>query len=258
MEIPDIDVGDIEIGSVEIPSYPAWLTTPPQAIPPAVPVTETIGVPIVNIPGCVEAHEQQDGKNQNIRSDDEKGVKVFCDGQQPSFNPIQYEPDQILRTPPPKVDTRRPEPPAPEVPEPSIPVEVPAIECPTRDQELKNPIGKILEGNKMVMGYEWVDRTQECLMVTEQLSIPQQVVQNIPNSGKVTATASIAVIATTSALLAKPLADLLLRVVKPTVKKVIKKIAALRGKKTQIESVFERRQEQKVRNHAIRKLKGKE
>ena len=46
----------------------------------------------------------------------------------------------------------------------------------------------------------------------------------------ITVTASIAVVATTSALLAKPLADLLLKVVKPTVKKVVKKIAALRGK----------------------------
>ena len=95
-------------------------------------------------------------------------------------------------------------------------------------------------------------------MVTEQLSIPDQIIGNIPNAGAVTTTASIAVVATTSALLAKPLADLLLKVVKPTVKKVIKKIAVLRGKKTQTESVFERRQEQKVRNHAIRKLKGKE
>jgi hypothetical protein len=256
MEIPDIDVGDIEIGTVDIPSYPAWLTTPPQAIPPAVPVTETIGVPIVNIPGCVEAHEQQDARNQNISSDDEKGVKVFCDGQQPSFNPIQYEPDQILRTPPPKVDTRRPEPPPPELPKSDLPVEVPPVQCPTRDQELKNPVGKILEGNKMVMGYEWVDRTQECLMVTEQLSIPQQVVQNIPNSGKVTATASIAVIATTSALLAKPLADLLLRVVKPVTKKVVKKIAAIRGKTVPVQSVRERRAEQHQRNHAVKALRS--
>ena len=45
-------------------------------------------------------------------------------------------------------------------------------------------------------------------MVTENLTIPDQIVQNIPNPGVVTATASIAVVATTSAL-AKPSADLL-------------------------------------------------
>ena len=63
------------------------------------------------------------------------------------------------------------------------------------------------------------------------LSIPDQIVQNIPSPGMATATVAVAVVATTSALLAKPLADLLLKVVKPAVKKVMKKVATLRGKK---------------------------
>lgn len=71
-------------------------------------------------------------------------------------------------------------------------------------------------------------------------------------------TGGIAVVATSSALLAKPLADLLLKVIKPTVKKVMKKITTLRGKTVKIESLMERRDQQRIRNHAIRKLKGKE
>ena len=67
-------------------------------------------------------------------------------------------------------------------------------------------------------------------MVTENLTIPDQIIYNIPNAGMITTTGSIAVVATTSAL-AKPVADLLLlKLVKPTVKKVLKKIATLRGK----------------------------
>ena len=104
--------------------------------------------------------------------------------------------------------------------------------------------------------YETVGK--ECLPVFEKLSIPDQIVQNIPSAGMVTTTASIAVVATSSALLAKPLADLLLKAVKPAVKKVMKKIAALRGKKIPPQSVREKRAEQRIRNHAIRKLKGKE
>ena len=46
----------------------------------------------------------------------------------------------------------------------------------------------------------------------------------------ITGSASIAVVATTSALLAKPLADLLLKVVKPVVK--VKKVATLRGRRS--------------------------
>ena len=63
MPIPEINVDQ-----VGIPDIPKWLTSsPPQAIPIYPPVTQQIGVPIIDIPGCVEAHEQQDAKNQNIR-----------------------------------------------------------------------------------------------------------------------------------------------------------------------------------------------
>ena len=97
---------------------------------------------------------------------------------------------------------------------------------------------------------------KECLPVFDNLSIPDQIVQNIPSPGMATATVAVAVTATTSALLAKPLADLLLKAVKPAVKKVMKKVATLRGKKIPPQSVQEKRQEQRIRNHAIRKLKG--
>ncbi len=258
MGIPDIGVRDIGVRINQIPDTPDWLLSPPQAIPPVVPVTETIGVPIINIPGCVEAHEQQDGKNQNIRTDDEAGVRIYCDGQQPSFNPILFEPDQILKTPVPKVDTRRPEDATPElkvpeIPKPPIPP-LPKQECPTREQQLKNPVGKILEGDTKITGYELVGK--ECLMVTEPLTIPDQIVGNIPNAGLVTATASIALVATTSALLAKPFADLLLKVVKPVTKKVVKKIATLRGKNPPVLSVKDRQDEQRQRSAAIRVLRS--
>ncbi len=62
--------------------------------------------------------------------------------------------------------------------------------------------------------------------------------------------------ATTSALLAKPLADLLLKVVKPVTKKVLKKIATLRGKKIPKLSSSERQAEQRQRNEAVKKLRS--
>ena len=55
--------------------------------------------------------------------------------------------------------------------------------------------------------------------------------------------------------MAKPLADILLKVIKPTVKKIIKKIAAIRGKQIPQLSVSERRIEQRDRNHAIMELR---
>ena len=127
-------------------------------------------------------------------------------------------------------------------------------ECPSRAQQLKDPVGKIVEGNKKLVAYEMVGK--ECLPVFETLSIPDQIIQNIPSAGMVTTTASIAVVATSSALLAKPLADLLLKVVKPVVKKVMKKVATLRGKKIPPQSVSEKIAEQRQRNHAVKALRS--
>ena len=250
-----MDIKPIRIDRVNIPETPRWLLEPSIAVPPAAPVTQQVGVPIIDIPGCVEAHEQDDGKNKNLTGDDPKGVKVYCDGQVPSFNPIDYDRNKLkyeyeAPIPPvnPPPDTKTPA--TPEAKPPQKPA------CPTREQQLKNPVGKILEGNKKITGYEVVGK--ECLMVTEKLTIPDQILGNVPNAGKVTATASIAVVATASALLAKPLADLLLKAVKPTVKKVMKKIASIRGKTVPVESVKERQDQQRIRSHAIRKLMGKE
>ena len=155
---------------------------------------------------------------------------------------------------PPVAPTKNPEITTPEIPDTGK-VESEKVDCPTEAQKLKEPVGHV-KGDKKVTEYRLVGK--ECIQVTEKLTIPDQIVGNIPSAGAVTATASIAVVATTSALLAKPLADLILKAVKPAVKKLLKKIATLRGKKSPIESVMFRRQEQRIRNRAIRKLRGKE
>jgi len=265
MEIPEIRTTDIMISNVgirelNIPPVRTVFDGTAPLVPAAPPVVLEIGSPIVDVPGCVEAHEKSD-RNENLLDDDPKGAKTFCDAGVPSYDPIQYEPEQLIPTrPAPVPKTESPEKPVPEAPKaPEVkPPSVNAvkIDCPTREQELKNPVGKILKGNEKITGYELVGK--ECLMVTEKLSIPDQIIGNIPNAGAVTTTASIAVVATTSALMAKPLADLLLRVVKPTVKKIIKKIAAIRGKKFPTLSVRDRRDQQRLYSHALRKLKGKE
>ena len=257
MEIRDIRLDDIDIGDVKIPEVRDWIVTPPTALPPSIPVTEQVGVPIVDIPGCVEAHESNNNSN-TVGVDDENGLVTYCDAGVPSFNPLDYDTNKMdfeYETPvPPVAPTKTPEVNTPEIPDTGNAATA-KVECPTESQKLKEPVGHI-KGDKKVTEYRLVGK--ECIQVTEKLSIPDQIIGNIPSAGAVTATASIAVVATTSALLAKPLADLLLKVVKPTVKKVMKKIATLRGKKTPIESVMIRRGQQRQRNKAIRILKGKE
>tara|TARA_B100001559_G_scaffold321089_1_gene336188 strand:+ start:9792 stop:10589 length:798 start_codon:yes stop_codon:yes gene_type:complete len=259
MPIPEIRINNLRIGDIRIPEMPRWLTTdPPMALPVYPPVTQQLGTPIVNIPGCVTAHKDS-SQNTNLKNQDDKGTVTLCDAGTPSYNPLQYDTNKLniqqeAPPPPPVRPPEKPEPPkAPSTP--AIPkTEAPMPSCPTREQQLKNPIGKILEGNQKIVNYEMVGK--ECLPVMEKLSIPDQIVQNIPSAGMVTTTASIAIVATSSALLAKPLADLLLKVVKPTVKKVMKKVAALRGKKIPPQSSSERVAEQRQRNQAVKALRS--
>jgi len=257
MDIPIISGIDVDIKDIRINEINTYRYTSPS-IPVAPPVTVNIGVPIVDIPGCVEAHETNNPKNNQIKSDDDRGLVTYCDSGLPNFNPINYEPEQIVPTYPAGVDTRPKEKPKPpgqvELPPAAAAPATVKIDCPTPAQQAKEPVGTYIEGfRKKVTEYKLIGN--ECVQITEKVPIPEQIIAGVPSAGVVMTTASIAVVATASALLAKPLADILLKVVKPTVKKVIKKIAAIRGKTPPIESVRDRRDEQRQRSAAIRALR---
>jgi len=260
-----IDIRDLNVRIKNIPDTyiidtPQWLREPPVALPIYPPVTDVVGTPIIDVPGCVEAHRDS-SENQKLKEEDPDGTVVICDAGMPSFNALDYDPNKLniqrerdnsapvppykppeTKTPPkteaPKQETKKPD-------------------CPSDIQALTEPIGKVIadqvvvEHRLVMQGNNWV-----CITVKRDIDIPTQILENIPSAGAVTATASIAVVATTSALIAKHLADLLLRVVKPTVKKVLKKIAALRGKKIRELSAGERRAEQRQRNHALKMLRS--
>src|SRR6056300_390803 len=247
------EIREIQIRSLDIPPVPDWLMRYPQSIPPVVPVTQNIGTPIVDMPGCVEAHP--DGGPQ-LAQDDPRGARTYCDGSVPSFNPIEYSPNQTLPTQKPKVDTRQPKtPPVPELPIPKTPPSGVVVQCPTPAQAAKEPVGEYLEGfRKKVTGYQLIGN--QCVQQTEKVPLPEQVIAGLPSAGSVMTTGGIAVVATASALAAKPLADILLKVIKPTIKKVMKKIAAIRGKSVPVLSVAERQAEQRERSQAIRALRS--
>ena len=230
------DIPYINIRDLSVPTVPRWAIESPIAVPIYPPVTSQVGLPIVNMPGCVESHEDSN-KNANLPNNDPDQVKIFCDGEMPSFNAInydarrlQYETEKKSQEVPPVKSPEQPE--APKPPEAKTP-DVPktpnqGIDCPTEAQGLKEPVG-FIKGDQKVTEYRLVGN--ECIQVTEDIGVTAQIIGNIPSAGAVTATASIAVVATSSAIFAKPLADLLLRVVKPAVKKALTKVQTLLGKK---------------------------
>ena len=222
------EIRDIRVRDVNIPPIPDWLISPPTALPPTHPVTFDVGVPIIDMPGCVESHKAGNS-NKELHEDDPNGLVTHCDSNVPFYSPLDYEPEQIINTTPAPVPKyKTPEVKAPEVEVPEIP------STPAQTVNVEETVDEISE--------------------PPPPEIPWQE-KYLPAPEAATTTAAIAVVATTSALLAKPLADLLLKVIKPAVKKVVTKIAQIRGKKPKVLSIMERREEQRDRNQAIRALK---
>jgi hypothetical protein len=71
MEIPDIIIPNnsiriADIRDLNINVMPDWMSNPPQALPIYPPVSTQVGIPIVNIPGCVESHRDS-SENQTLK-----------------------------------------------------------------------------------------------------------------------------------------------------------------------------------------------
>ena len=256
--IPDIGIkGTINIEIADVSRIPEFSFPSTYQIPQASPVSLNIGAPVIDLPGCVEFN-RANKKSRQLVDDDENGNVVLCDGSMPSFNPIDFEPEQVLKTKPAGVpvipntengtdtDTDAAIPPTGD-----IPTNTSNIICPPREAPVVGT--KVEGGKKKISGYEI--QNNRCVTLYEDVPIINQVVASLPSAGAVTTTASIAVVATSSALLAKPLADLILKVIKPTIKTLMKKLQKLRGKPPKVESRMERILAQRDRNRAIRTLR---
>ena len=262
--IQSTDTSIRPIGVNKIADARVWVNDAPSVIPPTVPVTEVIGTPVVNMPGCVKVHKEnvkQRSRNKMLVDDDPKGNTVLCDAGAPFYEPADYdykdlswetiytETDQEAGG----IDTGG-DVPAPDIDPPSPPKTPPQtaeeIDCPPPNARRIGDLNQA--GTEKVTGYKLSPDKLTCITEWEELSFTEQYLPSVPI---VTTTATIAVVATSSALLAKPLADLLLKVIKPVVKKVLAKVDKIRGKKEKVLSVRERLLAQRDRNRAVMELR---
>jgi hypothetical protein len=247
MSIPRIGVHQIGTQKIQIADnytndipnvyVPRWMTTQPNVDYLLPPVVVNIGNPIIDIPGCVKAHKDNKQHKTGIPIDkdlvenDSKNAMTLCpDGSYPAYDAMNYEPDQLLMTyeqkappvaPPPEPDLNTPE-------TPSIPKTEGDPECPG-PQSLR--IGAVGPSEKeKVIGHELQKTPQGTLICVELYEDINVVEQYLPSAQVAMTTASIAAVAGASALLAKPLADLLLRVFKPAIKQVLTKVNKALGK----------------------------
>ena len=255
-EIPRIQVGTINnIGVPNIYSFYVPHYYAPTVIAPGHPtVLQFIGRPIIDMPGCVKAHKEENRKTKllpELADDDPKDIMTLCpDGFYPSYDAMNYEPEQLIITreaPPPEV-VPPPEPPGtPETPETGdITPEDPPCPGPTSLR-----IGAVGPSEKeKVVGHELQKNPQGKLICVELYENIGPVEQYLPSAQVAATTATIATVAGASALLAKPLADLLLRVFRPAIKQVLTKVNAILGRNPYRPTVAE------LRTNEYRKKKG--
>ena len=213
--IPEISISGVQINQVR-----TWLIQPTTIQDIYVPVTLQLGFPIVDMPGCVEMHKDNINHvtklpfDKDLVNQDPKGSITLCPhGEYPSYNAMDYQPEQLIITreiPPPPVE------PPPEVKPPEVPdtgdlgvkEEIP---CPGPAQ-LR--VGDVTQsGDERVVGHRLIDNGKTC----ETLYEPTTAIEKyVPPINQVTSVTALAVVATAGAA-ATPL---LIRVIKPLIKKV--------------------------------------
>ena len=243
----------IDIPNVTIPQFGTndqWLYQIPFVPSNHPSVTTQIGFPIVDMPGCVKMH--QDNKDHVTRmpfdhdlvNQDEDGVTTLCPhGEYPSYDAMDYQPENLVvtrETPPPPVA------PPPEVESPPVPdtgnlAKDKEIECPAPNQPR---VGDLTQnGEERVTGHEI--QNGQCIVLYESTTVVEKY---LPSTNQVSTTAAIAVVATASAA-ATPL---LLRVIKPIIKKTVDTVKKKLGKGKKKE---EQTPEQIAKKYKMKKLK---
>ena len=231
-----IETGTVTIANINTP----WMRTPPQAIPWTPPVTVNIGVPVVEMPGCVKIHKENaknpSNKSSTLVNDDPNQNVVLCDGGMPYYEPPDYraneltwetvygEPEEQVSG----VDTGEPlGPPEADTTPPETPKEDKEVPCPG-PANLR--VGDITQaGDERVVGHQLIpDPNNPKVNICETLYEPTTAVEKfLPSVNQTTTTVAIAVVATAGAA-ATPL---LLRVFKPIITKIYKTIQKKLGKK---------------------------
>ena len=217
-EIPEIFINKLEV--IPINSY---IHTPVNSLPTTPPVSLQIGSPIVDIPGCIKFNPANKNSLKLIE-EDKRGTRTLCDGDVPYFFPMEYQPENLIyveeATAPtikPSSELDTPEPNLDNIPQPQT--EVP---CPSPNQPRVGALTR--NGNEKVVGHKLSEDKKTCIVLYEDTT---KVEKLLPTTSQVSTTAAIAVVATAAATST----PILLRLIKPLIKQLIKRIKALLGKK---------------------------
>ena len=240
MTIPHIHTihnNNISVPNVTIPNWQVYQPTVDHLVPP---VVLFIGNPIVDMPGCVKAHQDNQYHksglpvDKNLVDQDPDKAMIVCDAEVPSYDAMNYEPEQLIITreaPPPVVS------PPPDV----DPPEVPPTGDLGADEEVACPgpgqlrVGDLTQaGDEKVTGHELSADGKTCITLYEPTSAAEKF---LPSANQASTTLAVAVIATAGAA-ATPL---ILRIVKPIIKKITDTIKKKLGKDVKRPSISDKK-----------------
>ena len=236
-EIRNVWTWNPGINRLQIAELRPWELDTTVVTPLVPPVVLSIGSPVVDMPGCVKVHKEnvkERNRNKNLVNDDPKGNTVLCDAGMPYYEPPNYDARELtwqtITTEEEEaegintdmdVDTDFETPPTPDT---NIPTDK-KVECPPPNARRIGDRNQ--KGDEQVKEYKLTPDGKICETIWEPVPV---VDQYLPSVGTITTTATIATVATASALFAKPIADLLLKVIKPAVKKAMAKVNQILGK----------------------------
>ena len=238
ISIPNIGIQKVGVNEIAIPNI---TQTVPVYQPP--PVVVNIGVPIVDMPGCVKFHPdaKKNREQPNLKEEDSSNVRVLCDADYPTYDAMDYTPEDlnIYRETPPPVVEPPPDPPTPPTPDTGgVGEETP---CPGPSQ-LR--VGDVTQsGEERVVGHRLLEDGKTCETLYEPTSVIEKYLPPINQASTVTA---LAVVATAGAA-ATPL---LIRIIRPVVKKIWATIQKKLGKEVKRPTLAE------VRTNKYREKKG--
>ena len=204
----------IEIKEVYVPKIRTWEVQPP--------ILDIIYKPVVDIPGCVDAHRNN---LTGLINEDELGTYQACGTFNiPSFEPLEYNPADFKYVAPTKQNKQKEEniqSQKPKLPKKKKEEEIVIPPCPGK-KDLR--IGSFVNEKRLerVKGYVRGEDGIECITLYEDVPFKDQYIPNLPT---VISTALIASVAATT--------PLLLNAVKPLVKQVIKRLT--KPKKDKVE-----------------------
>ena len=217
------EINEINIPNVVIPKFgtnEVWLNGVPFVPSNHPSVTTQIGFPIVEIPGCVKMHKDNQDKvtglpfDKDLVNQDEKGSTTLCPhGEYPTYDAMDYTPEQLI--------IQRETPAPPEIPDTGDLGKKEDVPCPGPGN-LR--VGDITQsGDERVVGHKLSDDGKVC----ETLYEPTTPIEKfLPSINQATTTVAIAVVATAGAA-ATPL---LIRVIRPVIKKIWTTIQKKLGK----------------------------